>query len=186
MAESNQVASLSHTHEAVMNWMLVNPDKSLRECADQFGYTQSWLSTLIHSDIFQAQLAARQEGIRARIADSIPQKMRQAADVGIEKLIGKLEQTEDPEFILDATDKLLHRLGYAPQKVPSASPLGQGGTGNVQNNFFVTAGDLDRAREVMGRVGLSATASTTASSAGAQGVVIEGEVVSAPQAGPGE
>lgn len=144
MAESAQVLSLSHTHEAVMNWMLMNPDKSLRECADNFGYTQAWLSTLIHSDIFQAQLAKRQEGIRARIADSIPQKMRMAADIGVEKLATALEQSEDPEFILDATDKLLHRLGYAPQKAPSQPALS--GQGNVQNNFFISAGDLEAAR----------------------------------------
>ena len=110
MAESAGVLALSHTHEAVMNWMLMNPDKPLRACADHFGYTQSWLSTLIHSDIFQAKLAERQEGIRARIADSIPQKMRMAVDVGLEKLATKLEETEDADFILDATDKLLHRL----------------------------------------------------------------------------
>ena len=146
MAESNQVVSLSHTHEAVMNWMLLNPDRSLRECADHFGYTQSWLSTLIHSDIFQARLAERQEGIRARIADSIPQKMRMAADIGVEKLATALEKSEDPEFILDATDKLLHRLGYAPAR-SSAPPIGQGQQGGVQNNFFVSAGDITAARE---------------------------------------
>ena len=137
---------LSHCHEAVMNWMLLNPDRSLRECADHFGYTQSWLSTLIHSDIFQAKLAERQEGIRARIADSIPRKLRMAADIGVEKLATHLEKSEDPDFILDATDKLLHRLGYAPARSAGA-PIAQQGSGNVQNNFFVSAGDLEAARQ---------------------------------------
>lgn len=146
MAESAGVVALSHTHEAVMNWMLMNPDKSLRECADHFGYTQSWLSTLIHSDIFQVKLAERQEGIRTRIADSIPQKLRMAADVGIEKLATKLEESEDADFILDATDKLLHRLGYAPAR-SAGTPIAQaGGAGSVQNNFFISAGDLEAAR----------------------------------------
>lgn len=170
MAESNQVMGLSHTHEAVMNWMLMNPDRSLRECADHFGYTQSWLSTLIHSDIFQARLAERQEGIRVRIADSIPMKMRMAVDVGLEKLATKLEQTEDPEFILDATDKLLHRLGYAPARSAAPAP-GQGGTGNVQNNFFVSATDLAAARAA----GLALIDGQQPA-----GQVIEGEVVSTP------
>lgn len=169
MAESAGVISLSHTHESVMNWMLMNPEKSMRECADHFGYTQSWLSTLVHSDIFQAQLASRHEAIRGRIADSIPQKMRLAADVGLEKLIGKLEETEDPEFILDATDKLLHRMGYAPQKVPAA-PAALGGQGNTQNNFFITAGDLDAARAAMGRPAVSGTRP------GDDAQVIDGEV----------
>lgn len=146
MAEK-QVLALSHTHEAVMNFMLLNPSLALREVADHFGYTQAWLSTLIHSDLFQAQLEGRKEGIRVRVADSIPQKMRLAADLGMEKLVAKLEQTEDAEFILDATDKLLHRLGYAPSKV-AASIVGAGG--QQQNNFFISAADLDQAKAAMG------------------------------------
>lgn len=165
MSEHVQVLRLSHTHEAIMNWMLVNPGCSLRECADHFQITQSWLSSLIHSDIFQAQLAERQEGIRVRIADSIPQKLRVAADLGLDKLTRVIEETEDAELILDATDKLLHRLGYAPQKTVAPPPFG--GSGNTQNNFFVTAGELEKARELMGRVGEANPAAT-----------IEGEVVS--------
>ena len=171
MAEGLGVVALSNKHEMIMNWMLVNPDKSLRECADTFGISQSWLSTLIHSDIFQAQLAARHEGIRARIADTIPQKMRVAADIGIQKLAEKLEESEDPDFILDATDKLLHRMGYAPARVGAPAP--QSGSGNVQNNFYVSAGDLAQARETMARLGEA----TAASSAGAPEAVIEGEII---------
>lgn len=178
MAESNQVISLSHTHEAVMNWMLLNPDRSLRECADHFGYTQSWLSTLIHSDIFQARLAERQEGIRARIADSIPQKMRMAADVGLEKLVTALEKTEDPEFILDATDKLLHRLGYAPARSAGAPP-GQAGQVGVQNNFYVSASDIAAARAA----GLAIIDAPSPTSPPPEpGSVIEGEII--PQEPP--
>ena len=177
MAEGLGVVALSNKHEMIMNWMLVNPDKSLRECADNFGISQSWLSTLIHSDIFQAQLAARHEGIRARIADTIPQKMRVAADIGIQKLAEKLEQSEDPDFILDATDKLLHRMGYAPARVGAPPP--QGGSGNVQNNFYVSAGDLALAREKMAAIGqqIGPQADPAASREG----VIEGELV--PQEG---
>lgn len=151
MAEK-QVLSLSHTHESVMNFMLLNPSLALREVADHFGYTQAWLSTLIHSDLFQAQFESRKEGIRVRVADSIPQKMRLAADLGMEKLVAKLEQTEDPEFILDATDKLLHRLGYAPSKV--AVSVGGAGVANQQNNFYISAADLDKAKAAMGLAAL--------------------------------
>lgn len=147
MAESNQISRLSHTHEAIMNWMLLNPGESLRACADHFQITQSWLSTVIHSDIFQAQLAQRNEGIRCRVAEAIPKKMQIAADIGLDKLATKIEESENPDFILDATDKLLHRLGYAPQKVPTGPGIaGQPGT---QNNFFISAGDLAEARGLM-------------------------------------
>lgn len=147
-----ELVKLSHTHEMLMNWLLCNPDKSLRECADNFGYTQSWVSSIIHSDIFQHELARRQQGIAVKIADSIPQKLRRAGDIAVEKLTTVLEQTEDPEFILDATDRILHRLGYAPQS--SRAP--QGGAGmilNQTNVYTASSDDLASARELMQRVG---------------------------------
>ena len=65
----------------------------------------------------------------------------------MEKLTEHLEKTEDPEFILSATDKILHRMGYAPQS--SRNPAGGPAPTNQQNNFFLTAGDLEAARELM-------------------------------------
>ena len=144
-----ELARLSHTHEMLICWLLVNPDKSLRECADHFGYTQSWLSSIIHSDLFQAELSSRQQGIAAKVADSIPEKLRRAGDIAIEKLTTALEGTEDPEFILDATDKILHRMGYAPQS--SRNPGGSPGSVNQQNNFFLSAGDIAEARALIGQ-----------------------------------
>jgi len=141
---------LSTTHEAIMNWLVCNPERSLRDCSQKFGYTQAWLSSIIHSDLFQHALKEKQAAIGQTIAASIPEKLRRAADIAVEKLAEKLESSEDPEFILDATDKILHRLGFAP--VSARNPLGGPGTQQLpaqQNNFFITAGDLAAAREQM-------------------------------------
>ena len=149
MAQDSEgkLVALSHRHEMLLNWLVVNTDKSLRECADHFGWTQSWLSSIIHSDLFQASLKERQLDIAARVAGSIPEKLRRAADIGVEKLTEQLEKSEDPEFILDATDKILHRMGYAPQSArnPAGSPV------NQQNNFFIGADDLRAAQAIMAR-----------------------------------
>lgn len=151
-----EIKSLSHTHEAVLNWLVLNPEKSLREGADTFGYTQAWFSSLIHSDIFQHALKEKQMAIAASVALTLPQKIARVADMAVEKLTEQVEKTEDPEFILNATDKLLHRLGYAP--ISARNPVGgPGQPGQVaqQNNFFLQASDLEAARELMQ---LSATA----------------------------
>ena len=128
----------------------MNPDKSLRECADHFGYTQSWVSSLIHSDLFQTALKEKQLAISAKVADSIPAKLRRAADVALDKLTTQIEQNEDAEFLLDATDKILHRMGYAPAS--ARNPAGSPAAGNAplqQNNFFLTGADIAAARELM-------------------------------------
>lgn len=142
-----ELARISSRHEQIMNWLLVNPHLSLRACADHFNLSQSWLSQVIHSDLFQAALRQRQQDVAVRVADSIPQKLRRVADVALEKLTEKMEETEDPEFLLDATDKILHRMGYAPASArnPAGSPAGMGGSVQ-QNNFFISAEDLHSAR----------------------------------------
>lgn len=170
-----ELARLSHTHEMLLCWLLVNPDKSLRECADHFGYTQSWLSSIIHSDLFQAELASRQQGIAAKVADSIPEKLRRAGDIAIEKLTSALEGTEDPEFILDATDKILHRMGYAPQS--SRNPGGPPGHVNQQNNFFLSAGDIAEARALIGQSQQAFPPSEGRAGTGPVALPLEGEGV---------
>lgn len=158
MAQDSEgkLAALSHRHEMLLNWLVLNPDKTLRECADHFGWTQSWLSSIIHSDIFQSALKQKQLDIAIRVAGSIPEKLRAAADIGVEKLAIHLERSEDPEFILDATDKILHRMGYAPQSArnPAGSPV------NIQNNFVIGAQDLLDAQTVMAQAARGANPGT--------------------------
>ena len=174
-----ELVALSHTHEMLLNWLVVNPERSLRECADHFGYTQSWVSSLIHSDLFQSALKQKQMDIAIRVAESIPEKLRRAADIGVEKLADHLEKSEDPEFILDATDKILHRMGYAPQS--SRNPAGSPGSMNQQNNFFIGQADLLAAQELMAgaarlpsALGPNFSASPSAESPTPQGDTYEG------------
>jgi len=146
----NQIARISYSHEAFINWLLENPERPLRDAAQYFGYTQAWLSTILHSDVFQAKLSERQDAVFAAVAQDIPAKLRAAADIGLEKLTAKLEDTEDGEFILDATDKLLHRMGYAPSA--SRNPVAPAHvTNNTQINMFqVDAAQLAEARQRIG------------------------------------
>jgi hypothetical protein len=144
------IQKISYTHEQILNWLVLNPHVSLRECADHFGYTQPWLSTLIHSDIFQAKLRERQMQVAARVAQSIPERLQVVTNIALEKLAEKVAESEDPEFILDAADKALHRMGYAPAS--ARNPAGSPAQGNVQNQtnvFMLGANDLAEARRIM-------------------------------------
>lgn len=144
------IQKLSHVHDQVMNWLLVNPHRSLRECADDFGYTQPWLSTLIHSDIFQAELRRRQLDVQARVAQSIPERLHAVADIALDKLATRVAESEDPDYILDVADRALHRMGYAPASARNPAGSSMAVQNNTQTNVFVLgADDLARAREVM-------------------------------------
>ena len=148
------VNRLSHTHDAIINWLIINPQASLRECADFFGYTQPWLSSLLHSGLFQAALKERQEQVHMRVVASIPERLSVVAEVALDKLATEVANSENPNYILDAADRVLHRMGYAPASArnPAGSP---GMQVNQQNNLSVTinAADLAEARGILRGMG---------------------------------
>lgn len=140
-----QLQNISHVHDAVMNWMIANPHRNLKDCAAEFGYTQSWLSTMVHSNLFQAALKEKQGQVFNGIADSIADKLAAGADIGVAKLVEKLETSEDPKFIKETTTMMLEKLGFGAQtKVTGA---GQVNNGPVQQNFYMASPeDLQQAR----------------------------------------
>lgn len=139
-----EIQKVSHSHEAIILWLLENPDRPLRECAAIFGYTQPWLSTVIHSDAFQEQLRLRQNEMMVLTGRDIRHKMEAAADIALEGLTRKLENTEDGDFLLDATDKLLARMGHGPATARNPAPV----TNNTMH-ITVSSGDLAEARALL-------------------------------------
>lgn len=137
------IRSLSATHEQIINWLILNPQMRMRDCAAHFGITQSWLSMIVHSDAFKAKMQQRQDELFAQVAQSVPAKLTALADISIEKLTEMVEKTENAQLVVDVFDKTLHRLGYAPQKVAApAAPA-------VQMNFSVSRDDLAAARAMI-------------------------------------
>jgi len=140
-----QVGRLSITHEAIIDWLVANPGKGQKgRCAEVFGITQAWLSTLIHSDAFQAVLREKQDVEYQLNVVPLKDKITAVAHEAVEKLGESVSLTNDPKLLLDISDKMLHRLGYAP-KVGIAT----GDTiNNTQNNTYNVSPDLlAKARE---------------------------------------
>jgi hypothetical protein len=85
------------------------------------------------------------------------------AEVAVERLGEKVSYSEDPKFLLEAADKTLHRLGYAPTRGPDPTAP------NVvmqQNVYMADSQALANARSK-----LTSTVSDT---------VIEGEAAKRP------
>lgn len=138
-----QIQKVRPTHEAIMDFIIANPGPALqRRCATAFGLTEAWVSVIINSDAFQAKYRDRRDELFAANIVPLHEKMLGVAHLGVDKLGDFMSQSTDPDFVKDATDKLLHRLGYAPKT--SASPAGPA---VQQNNYFgVTSSDLAAAR----------------------------------------
>jgi restriction endonuclease Mrr len=151
MAASAQIAEMSFSHHAIIDWMLSNPDALLADCAKAFGYTQPWLSTIIHSDAFKAEFARRRGQLDEHIAHGIHAKMAAVSKKALDHLEELLDGTEtlDPRLVLDIADRTLHRQGYAPSKagvsVFAQQNIIQATPGSVSKSVLDEAKSLMRA-----------------------------------------
>lgn len=139
---ADHIQRLSNTHDDVMNVLCANPFIGLRELSDLTGYSIPWLSRLMNSDMFRARMEVKKGEVFVAVVEDIPGKLNALAHQAVDKLAEKLEVAEDPEFILDTFDKVMHRAGYAPK-----TGGGTGGVSLTQNNtFLVSREDLQSAR----------------------------------------
>ena len=137
---ANVVQRLSNTHDDIMNVLISNPFATLRELETITGYSSAWLSRLMNSDIFRAKMQEKKGDVFIAVLQDVPAKLNALAHQAADKLAEKLEVAEDPQYILDTFDKVMHRNGYAPKT--------GGGTGNVtvSQTFHVSREDLHAAR----------------------------------------
>jgi hypothetical protein len=153
-----ELQKLNHRHEAIINWLLANPEKNLGDCAKAFGYTQPWLSQVIHSDMFQALYRQRATELGGLVVHDIRTKLNGLAVAAVahsQLLIESGNASQD--FVLETTKNVLDRLGYAPPARGAGVP--QSGSGGTQITINVTAEELvaARSRAQEKRFGASAT-----------------------------
>ncbi len=139
-----QLSNIRLRHQAIADWLIANPDRTQGECAQAFGITQAWLSVIVNSDIFREYLQSRLNEVSTPVMYTLREKLMGVAHRAVEKLGACVDNSQDPEYILAAADKALHRLGYAPTRGPE--PAVQQVT-NQQNNIYVVDREtLDGAR----------------------------------------
>lgn len=124
---------LSYKHDEVMDCILANPHITLAQLSLQTGYTVPWLSQLINSDMFQAVYQQRRGEVVAPIISTIQEKLAALGHMAVEKVSAAVARSEDPEFLLDSFDKVMHRLGYAPKTHQAPGPQAP----VQQNNVFI-------------------------------------------------
>jgi hypothetical protein len=103
--------------------LISNPGISQGQLAQYFGYSQSWVCTIMASDAFQVKLASRRhELVDPTIAASIEERFKALAEVSVNKLIEHMNRPAievDPEILIKAAAlgaKALGIGGNAPQQ----------------------------------------------------------------------
>lgn len=141
------VKGLSVLHESLADYILQNPGCTLRELGGHFGYTAPWICTVLGTDMFKAYMRERRNNVASMVEQDLPAKLHAAAHLATERLIEQLTTTNDPDFLLESFDKVLHRYGFAPNAKTGAQAAV---VNNTQiNHFTVEKSDLDEARQAL-------------------------------------
>lgn len=107
-----EIQKVSYTHEAIAEWLVVNPASSQGECARFFGYSEAWLSQIIHSDAFQAYYRKLAEDRGMIAVHGIAEKINAVAAIGLERLQERMLLAPDDRLLVDGTEMALKALGY--------------------------------------------------------------------------
>lgn len=144
----NRIKELSITHESLMDWLILNPEKSLRDCATVFGYTQAWISSIVNSGAFQARLAEKQKEITSAVALDLPRRLQTVAHIAIDNLTRELEKNGDAALALKALDSAMSAM-----KPSGGVNLNIHAPTNNLQQVFATKEDLAQARLAMKAAG---------------------------------
>lgn len=114
-----QVQSVSHRHEAIIDWLLAHPEaKNLDVLCQEMNYSRSWLSVVMNSDAFKERYAIRRAELNDGIVTRLSTKKLQVAEKALERLDEILDEDDlKPSFVADTTLRMLSLLQQGqPQK----------------------------------------------------------------------
>jgi len=135
-------------HPALINWLLLNPDKALKDAAKHFGVTETYISTIMKADFFKLAFARAQDKLLGKIQETTIEKLKGLTDATIDCLSERISRERDSMPILEVRETCemaLRASGYGTQRDARSGP-------SVTNNVVVlTREDLAHARGLMQR-----------------------------------
>lgn len=128
---------LTYRHRGVIDWMLSNPEKPLKEAQEATGFTPQYLYTLRKSDMFRAEYERRRAEIEAALHVEMVDKWSIVEEELLDKMITKLKGPVSEKFLLDGLNAVVKR-----SEGPSATVQI-----NTNNTFLATPEQIRQARE---------------------------------------
>lgn len=121
MSHQNQKVSI--THDAIIDFVIVQPQATYREIAGQFNYTPEGIGIICRSDSFKARLEARKgELVDPIIKQNVEQRLEGLAHASIDILQRKLATSDDAKLALAVLDSSSKASAYgARQGLPQGA-----------------------------------------------------------------
>lgn len=151
MAEA-QIKKVNWWHEAIFEWMISNPEASLRQCAEAFKVTQSWLSVIINSDVFKERFADRRDEHFSNVSRNVAEQVNGLASLSLDVLEERIERERDNiglSMVKETAEMALKASGYIGPKPPAGR---EGNTYFLPGSVQVDKQTLEDARASMKQI----------------------------------
>jgi len=148
-----QVKSLKSKHHAMIDWLLANPGKAFGILADNMSVSRSWLSIVMHSDVFVEEYTRRRMAHSSELSRQLVEKQLTVALKAYDRLEDIIDDVEvEDRLVLDAADKTAKLLGFSPSAGtgPNLRQVEESVEREVTRE--VAPGVLEKARETLRRV----------------------------------
>lgn len=104
MAE-HQLQKIGITHDAIIDFVIAQPQATYREIAGAFQYTPEGIGIICRSDAFKARLEVRKTDlVDPIIKQSVEERLTGLAHASIDILQRKLATSDDPKLALASLD----------------------------------------------------------------------------------
>lgn len=137
-----EIKSVSVRHEAILQYLMVNPRVPLGIVAQHFGISQGWLSQVIHSDAFAERLRECRDVAFHETVLPLREKMLNVAHQALDQLQEVLPLEKEAQNLSKIAGDVLDRLGFSAK-----TPVVQF---NQQNNYTVLRAEVEAARAHFG------------------------------------
>jgi hypothetical protein len=120
--EKPKIAKVRYTHDAMIDMLLANPAIKQNDLADIFGYTASWVSSIMSSDAFQARFEQRRAevvdpALAARVSVNFKAMVLRSQEIIMDKLAQPSAHVSDA-LALKAFELSTRAAGYGLKQQP--------------------------------------------------------------------
>lgn len=137
-------AKMNWWYESVSDWLIQNPEKTLKDCAATFNATPQWIYILTKATAFREYHEGRRADHNYLVSVGVIDKAEAVADMALDHLATKMaEQGEllPVKTLTEVADTMLSRMGYGGRGGPS-----NGGTTQGAISVHIDVGLLNQAR----------------------------------------
>lgn len=131
------LGKVRYSHQDMIDFFIANPERSQKDAALRYGYTQAWVSNVMASDAWKAAFAARRaEVVDPTLMATLNERFEGLATRSLERLMEKLDQPQVSDNLVLRAVELGAKACGVGGNAPAAPPPGTDHLARLANRLL--------------------------------------------------